>query len=241
MEHSQFYTYKNYFGPIADDGDGSIIYGFENVSQSRPNYIDVPTLGGCFGYVDMGTMHIKLPDGKELIVSPGWWFTTPDGFKAIASGTFRVVVFQRQEFAGTYSMGKLEDSGRLKYIDGCTDSILYSPIRFGDPCLNALYMPEGVNQTMHTHPSTRAGFIITGGAKCETPESEHLLEAGMIFFLPKNGLHKFRSDFGEDITMKLVAYHPDSDFGPRDEEHPMLNRTIVGDISAKHIPEIQTK
>ena len=27
--------------------------------------------------------------------------------------------------------------------------------------------------------------------------------------------------------MDVIAYHPDSDWGPTDVEHPMVNRTLV--------------
>jgi hypothetical protein len=30
--------------------------------------------------------------------------------------------------------------------------------------------------------------------------------------------------------MDVIAYHPDSDFGPENETHPMVNRTLVGGI-----------
>jgi len=25
----------------------------------------------------------------------------------------------------------------------------------------------------------------------------------------------------------VIAWHPDSDFGPRDDDHPMINRTLI--------------
>ena len=107
--------------------------------------------------------------------------------------------------------------------------------------MNALYMPEGVNQTMHTHPSTRSGFIFIGGATCETPDESFELNSGQIFFLKKETKHKFRSDHNKNIIMKLVAYHPDSDFGATDEDHPMLNKTIVNGVSASKLDDIRTK
>ena len=30
-----------------------------------------------------------------------------------------------------------------------------------------------------------------------------------------------------DEALLVIAYHPDSDFGPTHERHPMINRTIV--------------
>eukprot|EP00548_Thalassiothrix_antarctica_P011082 CAMPEP_0194153598 /NCGR_PEP_ID=MMETSP0152-20130528/56993_1 /TAXON_ID=1049557 /ORGANISM="Thalassiothrix antarctica, Strain L6-D1" /LENGTH=43 /DNA_ID= /DNA_START= /DNA_END= /DNA_ORIENTATION= len=41
--------------------------------------------------------------------------------------------------------------------------------------------------------------------------------------------------------MDVIAAHPDSDYGPTNTDHPMVNRTIVNGISASLIPSIQTK
>jgi ABC-type amino acid transport substrate-binding protein len=40
--------------------------------------------------------------------------------------------------------------------------------------------------------------------------------------------------------MDIVAFHPDSDFGPEHDDHPMINRTIVEGVSAKYIENIRT-
>ncbi|MEZ5600003.1 MAG: hypothetical protein R3F36_02845 [Candidatus Competibacteraceae bacterium] len=37
-------------------------------------------------------------------------------------------------------------------------------------------------------------------------------------------LHSF---FTEETALDVVAWHPDSDFGPRDDDHPMINRTVI--------------
>jgi len=41
--------------------------------------------------------------------------------------------------------------------------------------------------------------------------------------------------------MDVIAFHPDSDFGATDIDHPMINRTIVDGVSANQIEEIRTK
>ncbi len=241
-----FHTWEHYFGLLAKTED-TAVYGFENESEERPSVFHVPDHGGCFGYVQEGSIQIYGPaDGDRRFIrtlAAGEWFSTRSGFTAQVTNRekYRVAVFQNLEHLGTLTSGLVELTGRLAYIDGCRDSILHPPLYFGRPCLNALYMPEGVNQTMHTHPSTRAGFIINGGAICETPHHQHALRQGMIFLLDKDSQHKFRTDHGQDITLRLVAYHPDSDYGPTDEEHPMLNRTIVDGVSAKHLDQIRTR
>jgi hypothetical protein len=40
--------------------------------------------------------------------------------------------------------------------------------------------------------------------------------------------------------LRVIAYHPDSDFGPTHEDHPMINRTMVGGVSASELPHLRT-
>jgi hypothetical protein len=61
----------------------------------------------------------------------------------------------------------------------------------------------------------------------------------MIFCIHANGVHKFQTPYGQDL--RVLAFHPDSDFGPTHQFHPMLNRTMVDGVSASLIPTIQTK
>ena len=237
----EFITFKEYHGLLVDDQKGTKIYGFENISEPRNGHIEIDGEGGCYGYNNVGDLAILVQD--EIVNIPqGYYFTTPSGFKVVAtSDTYRFSVWQREGYTGMLTLGRVESEGRLNYIDGCKDTVLSNPIKKGDPCLNALYMPKNVDQTMHTHPSTRSGFIIVGGAKCFTPKNVYSLERGQIFYLPADEKHKFRTDLETDVIMKLVAYHPDSDFGATDEVHPMINRTIVDGISASDIKHIQTK
>ena len=114
--------------------------------------------------------------------------------------------------------------GRLRYIDGCSDTLLACPPLLGDPCLNHLHFPKGTLQTQHTHPSVRLGVVARGEGACETPDGTTPLVSGLIFAIPAGGEHGFLT---ADSSMDVVAYHPDSDWGPTDEDHPMLNRTWV--------------
>lgn len=67
---------------------------------------------------------------------------------------------------------------------------------------------------------------------CRTPTVNHPLEPGSIFFLPPETWHGFwtfaASADGGRSALTVVAFHPDSDFGATDDEHPMLNRTYFG-------------
>lgn len=150
--------------------------------------------------------------------------------------------------------GPIEAEGRLKYIDGCTDSLLIPPVKMGDPCLNHLHFPSNIEQTPHTHPTHRIGIVARGEGLCVTPFGNLPLTTGMIFVIKEwdgesydrgldgemyaTGTHCFYTDSN---SMDVIAFHPDSDFGPTDIDHPMINRTIVDGVSAKQIKNIQTK
>lgn len=185
---------------------------------------------------------------SELPVRTGMYGCFNGGLLKSDPGT-KALIIEAEEYNGMRLVGgPVETVGRLKYIDGCTDSLLVPPVKLGDPCLNHLHFPTGINQTMHTHPSIRVGMVWRGSGECITPWENIPLTEGMVFIIhPENstlhhghvvGSHAFRTT---DRMMDVIAFHPDSDFGPTDEEHPMLNRTMVAGVSAKNIHEIRTK
>jgi hypothetical protein len=165
-------------------------------------------------------------------------------------GIYPQTKFMAQHMIG----GPIEAEGRLKYIDGCTDSLLIPPVKMGDPCLNHLHFPSKIKQTPHTHPSHRIGIVAKGNGKCITPFGDLPLTEGMIFVIKEwdgtsydtgldgemypTGTHCFQTF---DESMDVIAFHPDSDFGATDIDHPMINRTIVDGVSANQIEEIRTK
>lgn len=185
---------------------------------------------------------IIIPGRADRTIYPGDAFSVKGYGRIHASRGARVVVVSRQDWLGLPYITTVEHEGRLRYIDGCTDSLLIPPVKLGDPCLNLLYFPSGIDQTAHTHPSDRIGLILSGHGLCHSYDNgaELLTELlpGMIFCIHTDGHHKFSTPFGED--MRVLAYHPESDFGPQDENHPMINRTIVEGVSASQIPGIHT-
>lgn len=131
--------------------------------------------------------------------------------------------FKGQNLVG----GPLEQSGRLVYIDGCSDSVLVYPPRLGDASLNHLHFPEGILQSFHIHPSIRAGIVVSGkGQSHLAGNTVKDLTPGSVFVLDERERHRFATT---DAEMHIVAFHPDGDFGPTDSNHPMKNRTLVTD------------
>ena len=119
--------------------------------------------------------------------------------------------------------------GQLSYIDGCSNSNLVDPMRNGDPCINYLFFPPGIDQTWHTHPSVRIGYVTSGrGFACIKDgdrEEELELTPGKMFILHRHTKHRFRT--AGNNHMSLMVYHPDSEDGPRDENNPMKSRTYI--------------
>jgi quercetin dioxygenase-like cupin family protein len=197
--------------------------------------VELPDGGTHFGFVVEGPATLIAAQGT-FVLQTGMYFSVPGGCSL--SGGRGIAMTRLGHDAFFHVGGPVERRGRLKYVDGCTDSLLIPPIRMGDPCLNLLYFPEGIDQTAHTHPSDRIGCIFSGRGECVTPEGDMALEPGMIFRIHADGSHKFRTLQGSDMV--VIAYHPDSDFGPTDRIHPMINRTIVDGVSASELDAIRT-
>ena len=252
---------------IADKG---LIFNEEGHSKYPLRYYNVVNGDGLttdegksyFVFVYSGEALLEINNGIKSILPKDTYFSHHGSF--CLRGIFKAVaieVFCEQgEFAKnkfkpyTHIGGVVEETGRLKYIDGCTDSLLIPPVKKGDPCLNHLHFPKNITQTPHTHPSHRIGIVIRGKGECVTPFGNLPLVEGCIFVIKEYdgvgmhqgldgnmyeaGTHKFDT---KGSSMDVIAFHPDSDFGPEDEFHPMINRTIVSGVSANQIDSIKTK
>lgn len=175
--------------------------------------------GTHFGFVAADTATVRC-DAGEFALRRGMYFCIPGAF-SLQGGSGLVVT--RDGERGMLSFGgPIEDTGRLRYIDGCSDSLLISPPRLGDACLNLLVLPPHTRQRMHDHPSVRVGIVADGQGRCVTPAGSTALSPNMCFIIPTGTRHCFQTD---DATMRVIAYHPESDFGPQDEDHPMRNKT----------------
>lgn len=189
----------------------------------------------AYGYVQEGDVTL-CSFGLTQTVRAGMYFSIPGPADLSA---FIGLLSIRKGYIGLPTFGgPVERLGRLRYIDGCSDSLLIGPPVKGDPCLNYLYVPPYLNQTAHTHPSVRLGIVIEGHGYCLTPDGKHDLIAGEIFVLPPEEVHSFHTD---DKPLRIVVYHPDSDFGPSHEQHPMINRTYVDGVSLSGDNQYRTR
>ena len=197
--------------------------------------VELPKTATTFCFVFSGTASLECASGT-FSLRPGMYAAVP-GRAVIRGGTG--IAVSRLEQRGLFQLGgPIESTGRLRYIDGCTDTLLIAPPVRGDACLNLLHIPPGTEQTRHTHPSVRVGMIVSGSGICRTPQADHPLEAGTVFVIPPGGEHSFHT---QNDALRVIAYHPDSDCGPDHHDHPMVNRTIVDGVSARHLPAIVTR
>lgn len=202
------------------------------------NSFELPVGGTTFGYIYQGNCCLfRQTTGESYNLHSGMYFCLPGGGKL--EGESSGIAISRLNYQGIFSVGgAIAPTGEFAYIDGGTNSLLIAPVTGGDPCLNAMYFPPGVDQTLHTHPSYRIGMVVMGGGKLENQQTVITLKPGMTFLIPADSVHKFRTI---DSNLTVVVFHPDSDIGFTRGDNPMLKRTIVNGVSASELPDIQTK
>ena len=175
-----------------------------------------------YGFVIEG--EVVLPNGWIAKAEQYFCYAATGAEEFIANGT--AVFIERLGFLGQNTLGgPLEKSGRLCYIDGCSDSLLIYPPRCGDPSLNLLQFPSGIDQTFHIHPSVRLGIVVRGSGMSTLRNETINLEVGDMFCIEEREYHRFRTEV--DQTLTVIAFHPDGDWGPTDQNHTMLNRTYI--------------
>ncbi len=189
-----------------------------------------PKFVTCYGYILCGTALASLSHLDTRTIKEGQFFCLNSNELVFQlSANTEIVMFVRYGFKGQNLIGgPLERTGRLTYINGCTDSLLVYPPRLGDPSLNHLHFPTNIEQSFHIHPSLRLGVIAKGQGIADvktqgTIESKEL-SSGTVFVLDENEEHRFRTT---DFEMDVIAFHPDGDWGPTDHNHSMVNRTYL--------------
>lgn len=177
-----------------------------------------------FGFVLKGPVRLARAHVPAIECVEKMYFSSPGPITL--SGEGQAVVIRRYGYRGLFHLGgPTEPQGRLTYIDNCTTTLLIPPARLGDPAFNILVFPPGIKQTSHIHPTVRLGVVLSGDGFCVKPNSAPIpLEPGMVFYIEENEQHCFHS--GQN-GLSVIAYHPDSEWGPTDQSHPMLNRTYI--------------
>lgn len=186
---------------------------------------DVMPYSTIYGYVIDGK--VEFENGNVAFKGQYFCFWAGEDSKISVSG--EATVFTRLGFMGQNMIGgPIEKTGRLVYIDTCSDSLLVYPPRMGDPSLNLLYFPKKVDQSFHIHPSIRLGVVVKGSGKAwiKNNDGDNMIDLveGVMFCIEERETHRFST---ENDSMIVIAFHPDGDWGPTDHNHTMLNRTYL--------------
>ena len=192
------------------------------------------SVDGHYLFVQEGEFSVATESRKPINLGDGMFSSVGDSFSFTQHSKGKAIIIKMTMERPYFLVGgPIESQGRLKYINGCTDSLIIPPVKKGMSCLNHLHFPKKVEQSFHTHPSVRIGIIAKGSGICETKSSSFHLETGMIFIIKPDCEHRFVTD--KKSSMDVIAFHPDSDFGAEDEFHPMINKTIINGVSAREL------
>lgn len=214
---------------LTGGGGAAVVVPWNQLGIRRAAQLEVLPLGATLHHDGVGTAFLLAAGRAEVEVADEVFPVPAEGYavlpvRAEIRGGGGVVVVDRRHRGLLVVGGPAEERGRLCYIDGCSDTVLVQPVVRGDPCLNLLHLPAGTVQTDHDHPSIRVGLVLSGVGRCVIERDEvTALEAGTAFVLPARVTHRFETG---GKPLRIVAWHPDSDVGPTDDDHPMLNRTM---------------
>jgi hypothetical protein len=203
---------------LSEDAFPTRVYGWNE------DMLRLRTDATHYGMVTAGVAQLRIGPVTSTLL-PGMFFVLPGYGEIEGEEGGRGLVVSRLGYRGLRQIGgPLEEQGRLRYIDGCSDTLLVCPPLLGEPCLNHLHIPAHTRQSAHTHPSVRLGVILRGRGECHTPQGVFALGPGIAWYIPTGCLHAF---FTTEESLDVIAWHPDSDFGPTHENHPMINRTLL--------------
>lgn len=183
-----------------------------------------------FGFVLSGHIVLRYANGRRMPLPEGYHFCVNGAATVESYGTG--IVSSAEGFAGMNQFGgPLENEGRLRYVDGCSNSLLVHPLRKGDPCFHHLHLEPHTKERPHTHPSLRTLVVYRGEGEAIVPGLGTVhIKRGDAFVIEPNCAHSFNTG---EVGMSLVTYHPDSVVGYTDDNNPMLNNTISDGKSAK--------
>jgi len=206
-------------------GSSFEVYCSQEIDSKFIHRQDSQSIYGCYLYVKEGDFSVATESRKPLNLSDGMFASVGENFSFTQHSKGKALIIKMIMESPYFLIGgPIESQGRLKYIDGCTDSLIIPPVKKGMSCLNHLHFPKKIKQTFHSHPSVRIGIIAKGEGMCFTEGWQYYLNEGQIFIIKPDVQHRFTTELK---SMDVIAFHPDSDFGVEDEFHPMINKTII--------------
>lgn len=171
------------------------------ISEGKPTVLD--PVSGHYVIIFSGEFRVTL-DGQTHSLRKEWFGSFPGAARIQGEG--RALIFSSIGYrCATLISGPAEEFGRLRHIDGSTSSPLLLPAVSGEPSLNLLHLPRGTFRTMRARPSLRAGLVLSGHGRCETPDGLLGLRPGTAFFIPPDVRHSFQS---REEALRIALYQP---------------------------------
>ena len=218
---------------VANPSDGDMI---DMCHTMYPTIMTCRTIGGSYRAHYASTTYAicyqgdvrlarQFSHGPDTHMGPGTVASFWGTIDIIPAGSFKMFFIERIGYRGLRMTAQCESKGRLAYIDGCSDTTLIPPARYGDPALNYLHFPPNIDQTQHLHPDIRMGLVLRGkGVAWQHEKWEKDMLPGAMFCLDESEIHSFKT---QESTMDVIAYHPTTDTGPTDASHAMISRTYI--------------
>lgn len=197
-----------------------------------------------------GPLSIMCDVLKISDLPAGTFFRIPWSYGDIALNWFEWFAFQIESIEETFNLVNWNiKSGDImtKYIVGCMQTSVLQNTKKGLPNINALFFPENIQQTPHTHPSQRIGIVKEWCWECVTSNDMIPLVKWNLFMIladpdfhewitetnkfTKSWVHSFNT---QSSSMTVIAWHWDSTTWPEDENSAMLNNTIIWGYGANH-------
>ena len=93
-----------------------------------------PETSTVYGFVVAAHTVFSVARVNERMLNHGDWFRVSGADLLVADSDAVVIVAEVEDHtAPAVFGGPVEPKGRLRYIDGCSDTVLASPPRLGDP------------------------------------------------------------------------------------------------------------
>src|SRR5436190_277990 len=120
---------------LKDDVFPTRVYGWFG------NGLELPDEATHYGMVTQGACCLDM-SGETVHLCAGMFFVLPGSGRIKCSHGGAGLVISRLDYRGLFQIGgPVEAMGRLRYIDGCSDTLLVCPPLLGEPCLNHLHIP----------------------------------------------------------------------------------------------------
>ena len=169
-----------------------------------------------------GMHSFRVPTGSCFYYLVGSQLHRVNGGIDVVSKTFGVLVFGYNPPSASCEI-RYGQGGDLPYINGCSTSQIFPPIRAGDPTAQLLYMPRKLKeQEHHVHPTARVVLVLKGSgvAVFGNPQNNETAQLNVadVVIIDRMVQHHFEAGEGGLVVLPVHIF---SSVQGVEEIHPM--------------------